>query len=49
MGPKSKAKCSHEREAQGNSRQTHREESDVKVEAEIGGRIVIVLFSKNFF
>ena len=45
--PKSKAMCPHEREAQGDSRQTQREEGDVKVEAEIGGRIVIVLFSKN--
>lgn len=41
MGPKSKAKCPHEREAEGDSRQTQREEGDVKVEAEIRGRLVI--------
>lgn len=41
MGPKSKAKCPHEREAEGDSRQTQRQEGDVKVEAEIGGRLVI--------
>ena len=41
--------CPHEREAEGNSRQTQREEGDVGVEAETGGRTVIVLFSKNFF